>query len=416
MQIFAVSIPHFKTVSVHSWVFCGSAYENTKNNGISHFLEHMMFRGNRHLGNSYQVNYAFESLGGDINASTTSDITEYWFSFHKKHLEQGISRFCRFLQAPLMESLELERSIILEEIKADYNDEDKLINTISLSSAALWPNQPMGLPVIGNPDSIHSISLDDLKNWHQSYYQPANMIFGVAGDLDVDHLIEQISNEFESIPAGKRSQYDSSDIRPKKEEQIILVEHRDNQFNLQWSFPVLELNPELKTALNVMVRALDDGFCSRLQKEIREEKGLVYDISGSMEFLIDQAIFSIQAVVSEEKLEELLQTLTELIRNLQKEGLTDEEWELTKSRYESALDTYSDSPQGVLYEKVLPLIYPGSLSAESTLKQLEKLEKERVDQVMSECLGTKSSVFVGVGPFKKQQKTAVKKYLQEWML
>ncbi len=170
LRICAVSFPGIKTVSIHAYIFVGSIYETRQNNGISHFVEHMLFRGNEKLGNSKTLNLKIEELGGEINASTSFEMTEYWLDFHCDYLNQGIHRFCSFLQYPLFEQIEIERSIILEEILDDYNEKNQLIDLGNLISNELWPEHPMGLPVIGNLETIKNINREDLVAWFQQYY------------------------------------------------------------------------------------------------------------------------------------------------------------------------------------------------------------------------------------------------------
>lgn len=416
MQIYAIPFSGIKTISIRCFVFVGSIYENERNNGISHFLEHMLFRGNKRLGDATTMSLKIEELGGEMNAATSFDMTEYWFDFHKDYLTEGIHRFCTFLQYPLFEQIEIERSIILEEILADYNENNQLVDLDSLTSKQLWPHHSMGLPVIGNMKTINEIARSDLFEWHERYYQPGNMVIGITGDIQVQDVFQQIDTEF--VNGNRYSERESyPEIRADHllNDQIRIVEENDNQFSLQWAFPFYELSKPLRIDFELIRRVMDDGNSSRLQRLIREEKGLVYDISADMLFFRKGAVLSIQSIVGTGRLKDLMQALVELVEDLQKNGVTAEEFELAKLRYKAALDCAGDTPQGELYSLLNPILYPEGYTIEEVFRRLDTLELDQLNETLRKILIQNSTAFVLVGPNSAQKRELLERLLRHWI-
>ncbi|NQU63516.1 MAG: insulinase family protein [SAR324 cluster bacterium] len=414
MQICAISFPGVKTINLRCVVFVGSAFENPQNSGISHFLEHMMFRGNKQLGNSHQLNLKMEEMGGDLNAVTSYDSTEYWLDYHIDYYELGLKHFCYFLQEPLFENLEIERSIILEELKADYNENNQLIDVDSINALELWPDHGLGLSVSGTRDSIENITSDDLTAWYEAYYQPGNMLLGVTGDIDLDKTIAFFSELFSQKAVSNRQHYPVI-AQTTTNKQILLVDDKDNQFDLQWSFPHYPISSELRVHYQLIRRILNDGSSSRLQRLIREEKGLVYEISAEMLYFDNGATLSIHSLIGQNRLPELMTVLTDLIKELIKNGVSGEELNLAKRRFKIALDCNQDSAQGVLYEAMAPLIYPQLCPYNQVLGKLNAISLGEINATLRSLMQQDQTCFAMVGPSPEKHRHLLELLLNSWV-
>ncbi len=410
-----VSFPGVKTVSLRCFVFVGSVYESRENSGISHFLEHMLFRGNETLGDAATMSVKMEELGGEFNAATSFDQTEFWLDIHLDYLKQGIERFCQFIQFPLFEQLETERSIILEEILGDYNDENNLIDLDSLTSNLLWPNHAMGMPIIGTVETVKKVSKQDLINWHDRFYTPSNMIIGITGDIDLGQIIDSVNSQF-SVGKSKRiKNYPQIHAKPKIGNQLSLVFDKDNQFSIQWSFPVYELTRNLRIQYELLQRILDGGNSSRLQRMIREEKGLVYDISLDSTYFSTGIIMSVQSVVGVNRLSELMDALVELINDLVEKGVTEQELRVAKARYKAALECNNDTAQGVLYDSLMPRLTPSGAEYRDILPVLTEATIDSVNSTLKQLLDQHLTTFVLVGPWRESEEKMLKTKLQPWI-
>jgi predicted Zn-dependent peptidase len=416
LKVVLVPFQGVQSVGIYCWVNTGSAYESKEKNGITHFLEHMLFRGNEKLGSSHDMNLCFEKIGGEINGGTSTDEMELLLHFHRNFLEDGVQRFCKLLQFPRYESLETERSIILEEVKDDYNEEGRLTNAYSISSSMLWKDHPLELPVIGTEKTIQDITLDDLKDWHQRFFQTKNMVIGITGDFQNEDVLAILSNEIKSLPIGEKKSYPVPISNIQKNKQIALIPDKDNQFSVDWIFPFQGLSTKTRVALKIIRRVLDDGFSSRLHKIVREEKGLLYDISGSLDFVTDHATFSISAVVGEKKVEELLDTLVELVSQLIKEGIHSDELDLAKLRYRTSLDYMSDSADGILHSTVSPLLYPSADFTPDILNELEHITIESINLMVQKLFLQKQTILILIGPVTKALEKQANISFADWIL
>jgi|APSaa5957512622_1039677.scaffolds.fasta_scaffold01879_8 predicted Zn-dependent peptidase len=414
MQICAISYPGVKTINLRSIVSVGSAHENLQNSGISHFLEHMMFRGNTQLGSSHQLNLKMEEMGGDLNAVTSFDFTEFWLDYHFDYFELGLKRFCHFMQEPLFEDLEIERSIILEELKADYNENNQLIDVDGISAAKLWPDHGIGRSVSGTRSSIENITREDLVDWYRTYYQPGNMLIGVTGDIEPDKTVQLFSKLFSQKSVSKRQNYPTVSQTPM-EKQILLIEDKDNQYDLQWTFPHYPMTGDLRIQYQLIRRILNDGSSSRLQRLIREEKGLVYEISAEMLYFDNGATLSILSQIGQDRLPELITVLTDLINDLIETGVTSEELNLAKRRHRIALDCNQDSAQGILYETMAPLIYPQLFSYSEVLQKITAISLNEVNASLCSLLQQDQTCFTIVGPSPEKHRQRLEQLLNPWV-
>ncbi len=415
LTICVVPFPEVKTINLRCFIFVGSIYETVQNSGISHFLEHMLFRGNKRLGDGKTLSFKMEELGGEMNAATSFDLTEFWLDYHCDFFELGIRRFCDFLQYPLFEQIEIERSIILEEILVDYNENNQLIDLDSLTAAQIWPKHPMGLSIIGTSESITKITLADLVAWHQKFYQPSNMIIGIAGDFDQANVINIIDKQFKRKSPSRKHSYPHLSSKISLGDQLCLVKDNDNQFNLQWAFPAYSLSPELRVEYELVKRVLDDGNSSRLQRLIREEKGVVYDISADMLYFEKGTILAIQSLVGVSRLEELMEALTQLIRDLIDTGITPKEFDLAKLRFKAALDFHNDTAQGILFSKLWPFLQPGGASFDRVLAIIENISLDKVNNTLIRLLNQSQTCFVLVGPWSQKNRDFLQEKLHDWI-
>lgn len=415
LSLFLVSAPGSKSVSIHSYVGVGSVHENAENNGISHFLEHMMFRGNTQLGNTFDLSRKFEYLGGQINASTSYFYTEYWLDYHVDFFEEGVKNFCTFLKNPELSDIQTERSIILEEILDDYGYSNQLIDADALTANMVWGNQPLGAPVIGTKNSICAITEEMLLQWYNRFYHPANMSIGISGDINIRKAVELVSIEFENIAPHKNKVSIPKSVVKLSEDRFCTVFHKDSQFNIQWSFQLDGMDKKRRLILGIIFRILNDGAGSRLQKTIREEKGLVYDID--IDYLLEESgcLLSINSTVSERKLPELIKSLVVLIESLRFEGITNEELELAKLKHRTGMDYCYDSPAGVLAEKMAKKLLPHYDTGKAVLNILKNITKEDVNDIICELFRKKESYFVCVGPGKQVLYSELREYLKDWL-
>jgi predicted Zn-dependent peptidase len=268
----------------------GSSHEPKKLSGISHFIEHMIFRGSRKYPSVMLLAQAFEIHGGEWNAATGYEHTEFTYSGVWRKHQEIIPLFIEFISNPVFLDIEKERQVILREIDDELNEFD---NSSDLGHQILKitaPESPLALPITGSKQSIANISTRDLINyWQNSYLQSESVFYISGGDPSYplkDLLEKNFSQTKKPTIKKKSSNFDFKGPKCK------IIEDGNNQYQAQISF-VCDPNPEKDPIYSVLSYLLTDGFTSYLTLELRENLGLVYDVSSSYQSFENQALFTI---------------------------------------------------------------------------------------------------------------------------
>ena len=206
LTVVTVEMPHLHTVEVSMFVRAGLRFENEKNNGISHFLEHMMFRGNRKYADSISLNMEFEKIGRDLRASTLGEYTQYGFNPHISELGKGMEIFSEFFYSPTFPEIEVERGIILEEYYEDLNEDGVNVDINNHACKLLYPGTPMSWPTIGTEETIKNMSVEMLRGYYNAHYIPGNMVLAMAGPIEHEHNHQLAENYFFNLEDYKFAQ------------------------------------------------------------------------------------------------------------------------------------------------------------------------------------------------------------------
>ncbi|HUJ77084.1 MAG TPA: pitrilysin family protein, partial [bacterium] len=196
----AIERPAAHQVLVVLMVRTGSRFEDPAQAGISHFLEHMLFRGNGMHATSRELSLAFEQTGGMLNATTGVESTEFYFICHPERLDQGLEQLAGFVQGPTFPDLEKERQIIQDEILYDYNDHGDLVDLPTLAAQLLWPGHPLSQPITGTPPTLAALSLDALRRYHLQAYAPGSVVLALAGKLQPEQALGVVQRHFGAWP------------------------------------------------------------------------------------------------------------------------------------------------------------------------------------------------------------------------
>jgi len=196
LRVVSVPCPHHHGAEVLVYLGVGSRHEPAHQAGISHLLEHMLFKGTRDYASAIDLERAFEAAGGSANAATDTETTCYHSRIHPEHLREGIGLFASMLRRPLFKDLEVERRVILEEALSDINEAGRQINPDNLVAALIFPAHPLGRPTVGSMRCIERLTLAQLRNYHAAFYGPANAVLAVAGPLEFAEVLAAAREHF----------------------------------------------------------------------------------------------------------------------------------------------------------------------------------------------------------------------------
>jgi predicted Zn-dependent peptidase len=398
-------------IAIH--VDSGSRDETFENNGISHFLEHMMFRGSQNFPNSILLASALESFGGETNAMTGVESTVFWLRGSNKRLENALATFAEFIINPTFPDLETERSIILQELQNDYNEDDTLIDSESLGMEAFFDNHPLGYPIIGRKEVIEKLDLESLKSRKESVIHPLNCALSVTSDMPLSQLKPLAERFFgkwkpSAVVAKNRVPWAAS---ASNGTLLKMQNNSDSQYSLKIMFPSSGGMNENVVHDTFLQRILDDGIASRLPSEIREKCGLVYDISADNSSFSEIGAFSI-ATISKDDIDKLIPKLFSELERICEAPPSAEEMDRIKFRYGFDLDTLTENHSRYVSREVWNHFLKQELSIEQEAKIVQEMTPEMVLHTARRIFGSAHRAVVLVGPKARKKRDLVEKSLQ----
>ncbi len=418
LMVVTVEMPHIHTMEVSMFVRAGLRFENEKNNGISHFLEHMMFRGNRKYHNSISLNMEFENIGRDLRASTLGEYTQYGFSPHTSQLDKGMEIFSEFFYSPTFPEIELERGIIIEEYYEELNEEGVNVDINNQACKLLYPETPISWPTIGTEETIKAITVEMLKDYYNAHYVPGNMILAISGPVEHDLNLSLAEKYFSNLSNGvapiSKNHFIGSIPDEQARPQFLFQQDSDSQIELQICFRSCSYNHEDFLTMGLISRIFDDGFTSRLQRVLREERGLVYSVECRATSMSDIGTMDFDVTVRPEKLIEVTQVLLEEIKTFASQGPTDYEVAHVKKRYMFDLDSELDDPYKQVVRYAFPHLYSEELSVEEERNQIQMISKEKIIDVARKTFVPEVLNLILVGPYTHELKDDLEKLIQNY--
>ena len=329
LRVVTTSVPTAQSVSVNVFVGVGSRAEVTRTNGLSHYIEHMLFKGTERRKTSIDIAEAIEGAGGVLNAYTSQEITCYWNQVPFDKLPLAMDVLADMMQHSLLEQAEIdrERTVVQQEIRRAYDQPGAWASR--LLSEASFGDQQLGWPVAGTVETVEEMNRQDFMDHIATWYVPQNLVISVAGNTTHKAVVEEVRKLFDELKGDA-----APSIEPAKEgrpERNIIVEDRDiTQSNLGMSLRAVSRTDPDRYPLTILNAVLGRGMSSRLFKEVRENRGLAYSIGSGVTRYNDTGVLSISAGVTAEHVTETTQVIKAELMKLVDELVGDKE--MTKSR------------------------------------------------------------------------------------
>jgi predicted Zn-dependent peptidase len=393
----------------------GSRDETELNNGVSHFLEHMMFRGTSRLPNSVQLARELEGYGGECNAMTTQENTVYWLRGALSELKNGLSSFAQFVSDPSFSDLETEKNIVLQELENDYNEEGQLIDSESLGARGFFGSHALGLPIIGTRESLANLGKKELEEKIANFYHPKNCTLTISSQANENEIKDWVQNSFGTYFSN--SVFQKAVKLPKNRfvqngdcQKIVLQDNSDSQFNLKLMFQGSGGINSRVVQETFMQRILDDGIASRLPASIREEKGLVYDISCDASTFLETGYTALDATVSKDKFEDLVEEVLAQLLGMLSRKPTEEEMARTRFRYIFDLETMREQSSRMLSREVYNGFFGEHLSLDEEIQIVRSLTADDILKVSHRVLLSPLRSFVLVGPKARKKRNLLESF------
>jgi len=293
MKVLLVERHFDPVVAVMLWYKVGARNENEREAGVSHFLEHMMFKGSKHFGKG-AIDLVTTQLGGSNNAFTSSDHTAYWFELASDRWEKALEIEADRMRGLLLDptEYEAEKKVVLEELSMGLDDPWR--NVTELVQTALFPRHPYRRPVIGYPDTLKGLSVEHMRDYYARFYHPGNATLVICGDIDSNEAFASVQRHFGSIPRG--AEYAVADCwRPNATEplgeQRVSMTWPDDGKRLCIAWPSAKVGSKEDYALDLVSMLLSGGRMSRLHRRVVLEEGLAVSVSTQNDARVDDGAF-----------------------------------------------------------------------------------------------------------------------------
>ena len=334
LLVLTESMPHMRSVSMGSWINSGSRDEPAEENGLSHFVEHMVFKGTT-TRSAQDIAREVDSIGGNLDAFTGKESVCFNIKVLDENLQPALDVLSDLVLHPQFSQADLEREqgVILEEIKMDEDNPDYLVHETFTQN--FWKNHPLGRPILGTVKTVSSFTQDTVFEHHQRRFTPENLVFSAAGHLDHDHFVDAVAHKFGGLkPFGVPIV--ETETHPTTHPHITLKKKRSlEQVQMCLGVPAPPVNSPDRFALYILNSMLGGGMSSRLFESIRENQGLAYSIYSELSPFRDTGSLSIYAGMSLDRTERVLAlTLAELTR-LKTEAVSHAELKRAKDQMKS---------------------------------------------------------------------------------
>jgi predicted Zn-dependent peptidase len=318
---------HMRSVAMGVWIKSGSRCEAAENNGISHFVEHMLFKGTRSR-SAQLIAREMDSIGGNLDAFTGKETICFNVKSLAEHVPVALDVLADLVLNPIFASpeIERERGVILEEIKIDEDNPDVLVH--ELFTQNFWKDHPLGKPILGTTTTVGRLDQGMLFDYHLGRFRGGNMIFSAAGNLEHDQFVASVAEKFTSLPPGEAV----LEMGPPQASARILLQNKKalEQVQLCMGVPAPSITDENRYATLILNTVLGGGMSSRLFQTIREEHGLAYAIYSDLSPYSDTGSLCVYAGTSAGKALEVVDLVLAEFRKLKERPLTDEE--LTRAK------------------------------------------------------------------------------------
>jgi predicted Zn-dependent peptidase len=334
LTILTEKMGHIRSVAMGVWIRAGSRHEMPEVNGISHFVEHMVFKGTKSR-TAQLIAREVDAIGGNLDAFTGKETVCFNIKVLDEHVPVALDILSDLVLNPVFANDEIsrERGVILEEIKMDEDNPDYLVHEIFTQN--FWKDHPLGRPILGTRETVRRFERDTLFNFYGQRFHGSNMIFSAAGNIDHDTFVEQVTRRFESLPPGEPL---TAQAPPKTAARIILKNKKAlEQVQLCLGVPAPPIADESRYTTLVLNTILGGGMSSRLFQTVREERGLAYSIYSDLNPYRDTGSLCVYAGTSADRAVQVVQLVMEQFRRLKTEPLPADELRRAKDQLKGNL-------------------------------------------------------------------------------
>jgi predicted Zn-dependent peptidase len=327
-------MPNLRSISLGVWLKKGSRHETAVENGISHFIEHLLFKGTAHR-TAQEIALTIDSIGGQIDAFTGKEYTCFYAKVLDEHLPVALDLLSDIVLHPKLDPAEIEkeRKVIFEEIRMVDDTPDELV--YDLFNQHLWPDHPLGRPIQGTIESVSGMTPETIGRYFHESYQPSNLLITATGNLEHDRLVTEIRKAFEPLTNGAAP---PAATTPRLHPGIVVREKKElGQLHVCLGVRGFPLAHEGRFQEYVLNTLLGGTMSSRLFQDIREQRGLAYNVFSSVNSFMDTGYLMVYAATSPETAEQVVRLVQEEFRSLKEKAPADREMKMARDHLKGSL-------------------------------------------------------------------------------
>lgn len=413
MRIIVEEMPYMKSVSIVIGIGVGSRYEEKKYQGISHLVEHMLFKGTGNRENTLELSKVVEGIGGAINASTSEENTLLYVKVPQKVFVTAFDVLADIILNSLMrnDDLQREKNVVIEEIRKCKDTPEELVEL--LLDKIMWKNHPLGRGILGDEKSVKAISREILLSYVDKFYRPNNMVISIAGKVKTEEVISKVKKYFGGMENKEIKEY--LPVREKQEEyRINIKSKKTNQAHLCFGFPTISRMHPDRYSVDLLDIILGSGLSSRLFQEIRVKRSMAYDVHSYVQYFNDIGSFNIYAGVDSDRLKESIKVILKELKKIRENDLPEEELIKAKEMYKGALSLNLESTLNQAFwlgNKLL--LYGKPFTEDEVKKKIEKVEAKDITQSARKIFKKNGINLSIVGPFKEKDREELGALFQE---
>jgi len=400
LTLLTETMPQVRSVTIGVWLRRGSRNEPAKLNGISHFIEHLVFKGTENR-TAREIALSMDSVGGQIDAFTSKEYTCFYAKVLDQHIEEAVDLLADIVQRPLFdpEELERERQVVLEEIRMVEDSPDDLI--YDLFASEFYPRQTLGRPVQGTAETVAGMSRRQLLGFFRRSYRPEHMLVAAAGNLRHAKLAKLVRQGFEGLRPGGRAERKPARPRPRCA-TVTKAKNELAQLHLLLGLPAFRENLAERYALHTLNTILGGTMSSRLFQRIREERGLAYSVYSALNGFRDTGHMVIYAATHPSSAADVIRLATDELRNLRDHGPTDAELEVAREHLKGSLMLaleQTSSRMSNLARQEIYLDRPQSLT--ETLRRVSSVTAAHVHRIGREIMRDQRLGLAAIGRVRR---------------
>ena len=400
IRVITERMPHVRSVAVGIWVDTGSRNEPESRGGVSHLIEHLVFKGTSSR-TGEEIARAIDSVGGQMDAFTAKEHTCFYVSVLDEHLPLATDLLSDILLRPLFgaEDIEREKSVVLQEIRMAEDTPDDLVH--DLFAARIWPEHPLGRPILGRREVVQSFSRENILDHFREEYCPERIIIAVAGNVEHGRVVELFGERFNGF---LRRPVPRDGAPPVLTPGLEVVEKKSlEQVHLVVGFPGLHQGAPERYALYLLNDVIGGGLSSRLFQEVRERQGLVYSIYSGTQAYRDTGVMYISAATDPQNFSKVLKSILKEVRALKKDGISTNELRRAKDHLKGNLMLSLESTSSRMNRLARQeLSFGAFFSLDEMLKAIDQVREEEVQSLIHRLLDENQLALLTLGPLDRR--------------